>query len=313
MPRVDLAPWTVSTTDFGIGEDAQARAFIADSTVVAVVGHAGSRSTLMVEPLYREAGMPLIVPTATARALRDVSGSVFMLAPPDDLIGAFLVDEAMVRLHARRLGMLYVADPYGDGIHDGVQARLRERGDSIVGAAALSGRECEVDALSMDAIVKAFLLRANPDAVIVALPQQDAWCAVRAIAREAPSTSILTTDSFVLHPDWPLSRDERTNMYTLLFWEPGADSVSQAFVAHSRSILGRDPEPSHALEYDGFQLVAAAVRDGASTRDEVTAWLRQLGTPGHPAFHGISGPIDFLRPRTSVLRLRSLRDSTPRQ
>lgn len=313
MPRVEVAPWTVSTKDLGIGDDAQARAFIADTTIVAVVGHAGSRPTLMVEPLYREAGMPLIVPTATARTLRAISGNVFMLAPPDDLIGAFLVDEAMVRLRARRLGILYVADPYGSGIHDGVQARLRERGDSLVASAALSGRECEIDALAMDAIVKAFLQRANPDAVVVALPQQDAWCAVRAIAREAPSTTILTADSFVLHPDWPLSREERTNVHTLLFWEPGSDSVTRAFVAKSRSILGRDPEPSHALEYDGFQLVVAAVRDGARTRAEVTAWLRQLGTPGHPAFQGISGPIDFLRPRTSVLRLRSLRDSTPGQ
>jgi branched-chain amino acid transport system substrate-binding protein len=310
-PRIELVPWSVHNMELGIGEDAQARRFIADSSVVAVVGHAGSRATLMVESLYRDAGLPMLVPTATARSLHLVGPHVFMLAPTDDLIGAFLIDEASTRLGAKRIGLLYVADPYGEGIRDGVQARLQARGESPVGMAALSGLECEGETHGLDAVVAAFLQRHAPDAVIVALPQEAAWCAVRALAREAPTVAVLTTDSFVLDETAPLTAAERANTHALLFWEPGADSASQAFVAGSRRFMRRDPYPGEALEFDAFQLVAAAIRAGNTTRPAIMAWLRQLGTPGHPPYQGVTGPIEFTKPRTSVLRLKALRDQPP--
>lgn len=310
-PRIELAAWSVHGVDLGMGEDTQARRFIADSTVVAVVGHAGSRATLMVESLYRDAGVPMLVPTATAKALRQVGPHVFMLAPTDDVIGAFLVDEATTRLGATRIGLLHVADPYGEGIRDGVQARLQARGNSLIGVAALSGLECEGATRGLDAVVAAFLRRHSPDAVIVALPQEAAWCAVRALSYEAPAVKVLTTDSFVLDESPPLTAAERANTHALLFWEPGADSASRAFVASSRRFMQRDPHPGEALEFDGFQLVAAAIRAGHTSRSAIMAWLRQLGTPGHPPYQGITGPIEFTRPRTSVLRLKALRDLPP--
>jgi len=307
-PRIELAPWSVRGLERGIGEDAQARRFIADTSVVAVVGHAGSRATLMVESLYRDAGLPMLVPTATAQSLRRLGAHVFMLAPTDDVIGAFLVDEAFTRLGAKHIGLLYVADPYGEGIRDGVQSRLRARGDSLVGMAALSGLECEGESAGMTAIVTAFLRRHTPDAVIVALPQEATRCAIRALVLEAPAVAVLTTDSFVLGESAPLTAAERANLHALLFWEPGGDSASQAFVANARRFMTRDPYPGEALEYDAFQLVATAIRAGNTTRPAITKWLQQLGTPGHPPYQGVTGLIDFTKPRSSVLRLKALRD-----
>lgn len=311
LTRTELAPWSVHGVESGIGEDAQARAFIADSSIVAVVGHAGSGATLMVESLYREAGLPLVVPTATARTLRAIGPHVFMLAPTDDLIGAFLVDESERLLGVRRLGILHVADAYGEGIRLGVELRLRSRGDSLWGAATLSGLECEQDELALNSVVSAFVQRHQPEAVVVALPQVAAWCAVRALAREAPSVKVLTTDSFVLDESPPLSLAERANTYALQFWAPGTDSASLHFVAEVRATMARDPYPGEALEYDAFQVINAAIRAGNHTRPAVMKWLRQLGTPGHPPFPGVTGPIQFTQPRTSMLRLQALRDMVP--
>lgn len=307
--RVALTPWTASAEDFGVGEAEQARLFISDSSVVAVVGHAGSKATLFVESMYRDAGMPLIVPTATARALRDRGAHLFLLAPPDNLLGAFLVDQAMDRLKARRIGVMHVADPYGDGIRDGVLERLQQRGDSAAGLAALTGRECEFDSHAIDAIVRAFVARTTPDAVIVALPQKAAWCATKALVRERPDILVLTSDSFIVEAGSPLTAAERTNVHALVFWEPGTDSLTTRFVNSVRTTMLVEPEPSHALVFDAYQLVAAAVREGHTTRQGVLQWLRQLGTPGHPPFQGITGPIDFTAPRTSVLHLKALRDT----
>lgn len=307
--RVDLAPWVASAPYLGIGDSEQATNFVSDPSVVAVVGHSGSKGTILTKPIYMAAGLPLIVPTGTARAIGDARGGVFALAPPDNVIGAFLVDEAIDRLGARRIGILHIADPYGDGVRDGVTERLRVSGDALVGIGALSGRECEGDGLAMDVIVRAFLQRARPDAVIVVLPQRAAWCAIRRLVHEQPGIIVIASDGFSLTKELPLSAAERANVHTLLFWQAGTDSLSQQFVARTRALLKRDPNPGEALTFDAFRLVTAAIRDGYVTRKAISNWLRQLGTPGHPAFQGITGPIDFRSPRKSVLRLRALRDS----
>lgn len=312
-PRVELVRWIASAPDLGIGESEQASTFISDPSILAVVGHSGSKSTLLTKPMYEAAGMPLIVPTATARAIGDVNAGIFMLAPPDSVIGAFLVKEAINRLGARRIGIIHVADPYGDGIHGGVIESLRARGDSLVGAAALSGRECPDEGLAMDVIVRAFLQRARPDAVIIALPQRATWCAIRRLVREQPGILIIASDSYALSPGFPLTATERTNVHSLRFWEPGSDSLSQQFIARTRALLRHDPEPGDALTFDAFRLVAAAIREGNVTREAISNWLRQLGTPGHPAFQGITGPIDFRTPRASILHLKALADTVSRQ
>lgn len=308
-PRIDIIPWSASASDLGIGESEQADTFIADPSIVAVVGHAGSKGTLLTKPMYREAGMPLIVPTATAVAIGDPASGVFTLAPPDNVIGAFLVDEAVDHLHARRVGVLHVADPYGDGVRDGVAERLRARGDSLVGSAALSGRECETDGLPMDAIVRAFLQRVRPDAVIIAMPQGPTWCAIRRFVAEQPDITVITSDSYAYTDGAPLTSVERAHLHSLVFWTPGNDSITQRFVARSRVVFKRDPDAGQALSYDAFRLIKTAIREGNVTRASISTWLQQLGTPGHPAFQGITGPIDFKTSRKSILHLQALSDS----
>lgn len=308
--RVEVATWSTPPRGGpGLGEADQARRFVEDPSVVAVVGHAGSKTTLIVAPIYREGGLPLIVPTATARELRRVDGDLFMLAPPDDVVGAYLADFARDTLRAARLAMIFVADPYGSGIHEGVAARLRARGDSLVGHAALTGRECSIDPRGSDAVVRSLLARANPEVVLLALSQSATECAIRTIVATRPGVRILTSDSFTPAAMADMTPAQRRLIHTLVFWVPGSDARSQAFVSRMREATGRDPDPAHALTLDAFALVAAAVAEGHVTRDAIADWLRSLGTPERPAFDGITGPIDFRTPRTTVLHVRWLGDT----
>ena len=71
LPRLTIVPWEVVPTNAEGSETGQAERFASDPRVVAVVGHAGSKSTLLASPIYGAAGVPVIVPTATSRLLRD--------------------------------------------------------------------------------------------------------------------------------------------------------------------------------------------------------------------------------------------------
>jgi hypothetical protein len=195
-------------------------------------------------------------------------------------------------------------------LRDGVVERLRERGDSLVGTVALSGRECQADGLAMNATIRAFLQRARPDAVILALPQRASWCAIVRLVDHHPTVTVITSDSFTPSSATPLSQAQRAHLHSLVFWRPGNDSVSLQFIARSRALRRRDPEPGEALAFDAYRLIVAGIRAGHGTRESMGQWLRQLGTPGHPAFEGITGPIDFRTPRSSLLHLKPLRDTS---
>jgi ABC-type branched-subunit amino acid transport system substrate-binding protein len=309
LPRLTIVPWEVVPTNAEGSETGQAERFASDPRVVAVVGHAGSKSTLLASPIYGAAGVPVIVPTATSRLLRDAREHLFPLSPPDDVEGAFLADYAIDSLKGARVAMLYVADAFGVGIHEGVRARFSARSQRLTGDAALAGREChqgERDA--MESITRALLRRATPDVVIVALSTAQTLCAVRTLVALAPAIRILAADAFDPSelPRNALSAAERRALGYVVTWEPGTDSLSLAFVQRTRAETGRDPTPGQAMTHDAFMLIAQAVREGHTSRAAIRRWLQALGTPGHPPYHGVTGPITFLEPRRTVLRVRQL-------
>lgn len=310
-PRLELVPWSVPSGQELITESEQAQRFAADSSIVAVVGHAGSKFTLIASPTYRAAGIPLLVPTATARALRNAGPHLFMLAPSDDAIGAFLVDRALDSLRLQRIAIMYVADPYGEGIRAGVVEHAGARGTTLVGESALTGLECQRTALAARAITRAFMLRTRPDGIILALPQDLAFCVIREAVAIDSTITILASDSFSpAAVDGELQAAEARAVHRVVLWEVGTDSLNREFEARFRRLVGRPPDAGQALTADAFLLVEAAVRAGHRTREGVHEWLRQLGTPGHPPFAGITGPIDFTRPRVTGLRLRRLASGT---
>jgi branched-chain amino acid transport system substrate-binding protein len=310
-PPLPLIPWTAASGGALATESEQAQRFVSDSSVVAVVGHAGSKLTLIAAPTYRAADMPLVVPTATARALREAGPNIFMLAPSDEAIGAFMVDRAVDSLGLRRLSVMHVADAYGEGIRAGLAARAAARGISLVGETALTGWECEPNETSAAAITRAFLRRVQPDALLLALPQRLAECVIRAAVAQDSSIVILASDSFSPPPrGLALDAHQSRAVHHVVFWEPGTDALNRRFDATFRQVVGRAPDASQALTADALLLLAAALRDGMRTRAEVGDWLRRVGTDGHPPFAGITGPIDFTRPRTAGLRLKPLRPGT---
>ncbi|MBL0938432.1 MAG: ABC transporter substrate-binding protein [Gemmatimonadaceae bacterium] len=311
-PRIELIPWSESHVVENT-EAAQAARFIDDPSVIAVVGHAGSRGTLLAAPLYRAAGLPLIVPTATARELHTLPDGLYLLAPADDMLGTFLVDRALDSLGVRRLAVLYVADPYGEGIRSGIEERLNARGGSLAGESLFLGHECQTDRLAMRMVVRSLIARTQPDGVIMALPHMLTVCALEELTAVNPNLVLLTSDSFVADENTKLSDAVRRTTHVLELWAPGNDSTTARFRTRMREVTGYDPTPGQAYAYDGFRLAEAAIRSGVRTRKQMRAWLDALGTSDQPAFVGVTGPIDFHQPRRPELRLRALTDSLSRR
>ena len=284
----------------------QATVFATDPSVVAVVGHTGSRDALLGAVVYNARSIPQVVPNATSSHLAEAGPWTFELVPSDSVEGEFIADYAIDSLRASRVSVLYLGDEYGIGLRDGVRAALRQRGTDLVDASMIPTDWClaEPAASRHEAIVRAALRRARPDAVVVATGSVSGWCVADFIHASSPDTWILFGDGMDGArevPDLPL-RIIPERIRGVEFWAPGSDSLSSAFVDRVQKVMNRPPVASHALQYDAFMLLSAAVREVGPDRVAIKRWLESLGRTREP-WQGVTGPIAFNRPRSEILRM----------
>lgn len=249
---------------------------------LAVVGHGGSRGSLVAAPVYNEAGIVQIVPTGTSRLLRGAGPWTYVLAPDDSVEGAFIARFARERLGARRAAIIYLNDEYGTGLRDGIKAAL---GDVVLTRELRVGRESDLAAL-ID-----LALRDRPDVLLAAVRAPTATAVMRLLAARRAELPVIAGDGAVVLPDLALHAGPAAagRLYAATFWLPGRpDSASRAFEAALRRRLLREPTASDALIYDAVRLLAQAVREAGSEPAAVRDWLR---SPSRPPFPGVTGAL----------------------
>jgi hypothetical protein len=163
-----------------------------------------------------------------------------------------------------------------------------------------------------ESIVRAALRRANPEVVVVTAGPGNGWCVADFIHAASPTTWILFGDAMdgARHvPDLPL-RIVPERIRGVDFWTPGTDSLNRAFIERMQRVLNRAPDASHALQYDAFLLLSAAVHEAGPRRAAVRRWLESLGRTREP-WPGVTGPIAFNRPRSESLHMSGPRGTTP--
>jgi ABC-type branched-subunit amino acid transport system substrate-binding protein len=272
--------------------------------LVGIVGHSSSRATLAVAPIYREHGLPMLVPSATSRLLKNVPNA-FLLAPNDSIEGEYMVRFAIDSMHATRAWILFVNDAYGIGLRDGLTAALASAGVPVLGEQGYG--ELSDHGLLLDALLK----RSRPDVIFVAGRVPDARAVLDQLATRAAGVPVLFGDGA------GGSRGQMQSLYrpknpvyiTSFWWPEPTDTLHQRFVKQWESLTGVPPGPADALRRDAIYLLAAAVHDGQHSGAAVTAWLKSLGV-SRPPFSGVSGSIAFTAAsRRPLVMLQPFADS----
>ena len=279
-----------------------AEAVVGAPDIVAVVGHPSSRASLLAAPIYGEAGVPFIVPTATSRRLRDAGPWTFQLAPDDEAEGAFIAGFALDSLKARGISIFYlVADEYGIGLRGGIARALAARGVAPADAVGI------LEDSDFGRRVAASLRRQTPDAVVIAARTPEAVGITLAIRKRLPGVPLILADG--VEPDaFVHAVASRLGPADAVAWwrADNPDPASQAFVQRFERAAGRAPRPQEAMYYDALMVAAQAVETVGPRRDAVRRYLTQLGV-SRPAYAGITGPISFTRSRPTNLVMVRLR------
>lgn len=287
-PRITL---TCDTTAAGPPDAALAAAegMVATPGIIGVVGHGGSRESLVAAPIYEAAGVAEVVPTGTSRHLAAAGSWVFPIAPNDSVESEFLAAYVTDSLKARAVSILYANDDYGVGMADGVSDALARRGVRLRSRIPVGVRS------DLSALVRAEMKLRPVDALIVATGSQIAANVVRVVDSVAPMLPVVAGDGAAIPPD--LSRTlggaPATHLTVITFWSADdIDSASRAFVEQYRRVAGSEPHASQAMTYDALHLLIRAIRASGGDARVVRSYLRSLGR-SEPPYHGVTGPIVF--------------------
>lgn len=279
-----------------------ARDLVAEASLVAVVGHAGSRASLAAAAVYNARGVPQLVPDGSSRLLAHAGAWIFTLAPSDSLEGRTLVEFAAERLQARRVAIAYENDEYGRGVRSGARAAAARRRLDVLD-------ELPFDAGSdLDLLTQAMLARGLPDVVLLAASPGQLRRAVNAIAAVNPTPRFVAATGGVTHAAIGVESlaPPVPELYVAAPWLPDPhDPAQEAFVREFTRRVGRAPEARDAFVHDAVQLLATAVGTVGADRVRLRDYLEALGR-SRPAFPGLTGPVAFrgaVRPPLVVCRV----------
>jgi branched-chain amino acid transport system substrate-binding protein len=283
-----VGDWDSGGTEATI-ELARAHRLVALPRVVGVVGHAASRGTLVTAPIYMEAGIPLVVPTASSSRLWDVGEWIFPMAPGDSVEAVFLANVAFDRLHAQRVAIYFANTPYGAGIRHQLRLDMSARGKSLVDEVPF------VVGADLPTLVEASLARSHPDLVILVGRQVEVARIAALIYEKDPGIHLLAADGAL---DQVASLIETAgpaadSLYLTSFWVPDTtDPLQREFIRQYRLDSGREPLSFEAMRYDAVMILAQAIQEVGPDRAAIRDWLHSLGGQ-RPAYHGVTGDITF--------------------
>jgi branched-chain amino acid transport system substrate-binding protein len=265
-----------------------ARELVDDPSVVAVIGHLTSGTSLAAGPVYGEARRPLVMisPSASSPDLSGVNPFVFRVCPSDLSHGAQLARFARQRLGARRVGVIYVDDDYGRGLRLSFAAEFRRLGGQVV----------EEDPVlpttsSLEPYLSRLRVTGGVDALILATERAGAELALREMGRIGVHWSTLGGDALTgVEAAGPVAEGVRVST-AYLFDRPG--ERNQQFVdSYARAYPGERPDHRGAAAYDIVQLLAIVLADAGTDRRVVRDRLARVGGD-LPAFEGVTGTIAF--------------------
>jgi branched-chain amino acid transport system substrate-binding protein len=266
--------------DAGSGATAAgiAAEFVADTRIVAVVGHVNSGAMVAAAKIY-DGALPAIATTATAPELSGISEWTFRVITSDSATGVALARFAG-GLGRRRAAILYENDPYGRGLADAFRR-------------AFSGDVIALDPIGAEAgdfePHVTWYRERSPDVVFVAGTEVSGLALLREARRQGLAVDFLGGDGWT-----GITQDTAASegVYVAAPFTPADPRQEvQRFVEAFRAKFGVEPDGNAALAYDATRLLVEAIETVGDDREAVRDYLAALAARnGYP---GVTGSIRF--------------------
>lgn len=268
--------------------EAIANALVQDPTILAVIGHGTSTTTLAAAPVYQRSQLPMIAPTSTTTELaalsREGGNFVFRAIPSDQFTGTTLARHMLGQGQNRPIVFYNSQSSYSRSLQEAFSTTLSLEGGQVAKLVDLSQGNPTTE-----------LQGSGADAVVL-LPDSDTFDAAIAVAQvNQGQLPMLAGDAF--YRIEALQKGGASLMGTVINvpWHPLRSSPP--FAQTASGLWGGDVNWRTALSYDAFQALRSAGSVGnvtAAMGSQGRVALGQaLAAQGFTA-NGATGSINFL-------------------
>ena len=266
----------------GSRASAIAQEFVANPSVLAVVGHVNSGAMLAAARIY-DGELPAIATTASSPDLSGVSKWTFRVISSDSLNGVILARFASRiggdAASLKQAAVLYENDSYGRGLADAFRRAFR---GTIVSFDPIS------EDVDPEPFISYFKIR-QPGIVFVAGREGSALRILREAKRQGLETVFIGGDGWQgVVADTAASSGAYVG--TSFNSEDPSPEV-QRFVRAFRGRYQTKPDAFAPLAYDATKLIAEALAKKGKSRDGVREYLKSLSATS--PFEGVTGPVYF--------------------
>lgn len=261
-----------------------------DPSVIGVVGHPESGSTLDAAAIYADdenggrRAVVAISPTASSPGLSGRSEWIFRVCPTDLAASAAVARFAIDSLRTRRAAILYRNDSYGKDWSRAFTAVYEAAGGTVVQRDPHLAGITEWDAFARYTAILA------PDVVLFPGSAEDAELAIRALRRAGVGVPVIGGDAISSLDARP---DEFAGVRYTSFFRPSAvtSNEGRTFVSGYRAKYGESPDQRAALSFDAAMIIGRAALAGRGDRRRVRDHVAAV-TSARP-YRGATGMIAF--------------------
>ena len=280
-PKVQYVPYD-SQGDPSLAP-AQANKVVSDGTV-AVVGPAFSGESKAVDPIFEQAGVVSVTPSATNATLQ-TNGWKFWhrIVATDDFQGPAEVKWLTKKLGAKKVGVIDDKSDYGKGLADTVRQGLSSAGVQVVSDSIdPKGSDFSSTVNNMHS--------ANVDGIMYGGYYADLTRLMQQLRSAGVTAPIVSDDGAADNKLLAPPEDKETNVYaTCACLIATADPAASAFVTAYKAKFSADPGTYSTEGYDAANIILDAISKGNTTAKTINAYLAGSSF----SYKGLSKTITF--------------------
>jgi branched-chain amino acid transport system substrate-binding protein len=257
------------------GDPAQAPALattaINDQKVVGIVGPAFSGESKQANPIFNQAGLPIITPSATNPTLAQNGWTIFHRAVAnDDAQGPAVASYMLNTLHVKKAAVVDDASEYGKGLADIVRQKLQAGGVSVSSPGSIDKSH------NYPATVNA-VKAAGVDAVFYGGYYQEAGPLALQLKNGGVTATFISGDGSL---DAGFVQGAGSAADGALLTAPAAYALTapqdQAFVNAYKAKFNTNPALYSGEAYDAANHFLAGVAAGKTTRSALNAYVSTI-------------------------------------
>lgn len=262
------------------------RKLIDKDEVTAIIGPTLSAEYFGAGPVAVQSGVPILGISTTAKGITDIGKYAFRNSLPEDKVLPYTVKKATEKFALKKVaGLVCTNDDFSKSSYETFKTELKNNKVELVSEASFNTKDTEFGAQ----LTK--VLASNPDALVISGLYQEAALIMVQARKMGYKGPFIGGNGFNSPALIDIAKDATEGAVMGSPWFSGRDDAKvKKFVADYQAKMGgKSPDQFAAQAFDGFMLIAEALKKSGSTnRDKVRDALAEV-----KGYEGVTGKFAF--------------------